>query len=65
MSADTLPRMIPVMAGRVCAGFLIRLGPRGVEAFDRNEKSLGVFTDPIAAASAVEGSATAIKGSTP
>jgi hypothetical protein len=50
--------IVPVMAGGVCAGFLISLGPRGVEAFDRNEKPLGVFASAIEAAVAVEKSAT-------
>jgi hypothetical protein len=48
------PRLIPVMAGKTCAGHLVSLGAYGVEAFDRDDKSLGVFTDPIAAATAVE-----------
>jgi hypothetical protein len=56
MTAD-MPRMIPVMSGRVCAGFLVSAGPRGVEAYDRNEKSLGIFADAVAAATAVERSA--------
>jgi hypothetical protein len=53
MSTDT-PRMISVMIGRACAGFLISAGPRGVEAYDANEKSLGTFPDAIEAATAVE-----------
>jgi hypothetical protein len=53
MSTD-MPRMIPVMVGRACAGFLINAGARGVEAYDRNEQSLGVFADVMAAAAAVE-----------
>jgi len=57
MSADTR-RMIPVMAGRACAGFLISAGPRGVEAFDAAERSLGVFANAIEAAVAVEKAAT-------
>jgi hypothetical protein len=28
-----------------CAGFLISLGPRGVEAFDKDKEPLGVFPD--------------------
>jgi hypothetical protein len=53
MTTD-MPRIRPVMAGGTCAGFLMSLGPRGVEAFDRNEKSLGVFTSVAEAAAAVE-----------
>jgi hypothetical protein len=48
------PRLVPVMRGDTCAGFLISLGPRGVEAFDKDEKSLGVFPDANSAATAVE-----------
>jgi hypothetical protein len=36
------------------ARYLINLGPRGVEAFDQRDRSLGVFADPISAARAVE-----------
>jgi hypothetical protein len=50
-----------VMAGRRCIGCLIK-GRRGIEAFDRNEKRLGVFDCPIDAAAAVEGAAVAAEG---
>jgi hypothetical protein len=56
MTTD-MPRMRPVMSGGVCAGFLVSLGPRGVEAFDRNEHSLGTFAGPIEAANAIENAA--------
>src|SRR5262245_3500165 len=36
------PRMVPIMAGCDCAGFLINLGLHGFEAFDKNEISLGI-----------------------
>jgi hypothetical protein len=58
MGTDNTSRLIPVMAGKTCAGFLLRRGREGVEAFDRDEHSLGLFTDPIAAAAAVEKSGT-------
>jgi hypothetical protein len=64
MSTGT-SKLIPIVAGRVCAGHLINLGPRGVEAFNKDDISLGIFPDVIAAASAVEKSAVAIKGSAP
>ena len=48
------PRLIPVMNGSACAGFLISLGPRGVEAFDKDEKPLGVFPDAASAATTVK-----------
>src|SRR5262249_7645689 len=54
-SEDTeTSRLVSIMNGGACAGFLINLGPRGVEAFDKSEKSLGVFPDVISAATAVE-----------
>jgi hypothetical protein len=52
-SSET-PRLFPVMNGDACAAFLINLGARGVEAFDQDEKSLGVFPDLVSAATAVE-----------
>jgi hypothetical protein len=51
-----MPRMIPVMTGRVCAGFLIRQA-RGIEAYDHAERLIGTFPDVITAAAAVEKSA--------
>jgi crossover junction endodeoxyribonuclease RuvC len=47
------PRLVPVMNGGTCAGFLINLGPRGVEALDKDERPLGVFPDAISAATAI------------
>jgi hypothetical protein len=51
------PRLVPVMNGSACDGFLINRGAGGVEAFDRNEKPLGVFPDAPGAAAAVRKSA--------
>src|SRR5262245_52158049 len=48
------PRLVSVMNGSTCAGFLINLGARGIEAFDKDEKPLGVFPDAISAATAVK-----------
>src|SRR5437764_10019468 len=36
-------RMISVFAEHRCAGFLLHRGPKGVEAFDADCKSLGLF----------------------
>ena len=47
------PRFTSIMNDGACAGFLINLGARGVEAFDQDEKPLGVFPDTISAATAV------------
>jgi hypothetical protein len=48
------PRLVSVMNGGACVGFLIRLGPRGVEAFDKDEKSLGSFPGASCATAAIE-----------
>jgi len=48
------PRLVPVMNGGACVGFLIRRGLHSVEAFDADEKSLGIFPDALGAAAAVE-----------
>src|SRR5262249_21350985 len=52
------PHLVSVMNGDICVGFLIGLGPRGVEAFDKDEKFLGTFPDALSAATAVEKSVT-------
>src|SRR5262245_48729753 len=52
-SAET-PRLVPVMSGNACAGFFVGRGPLGAEAFDADEKSLGIFPDLRSAATAVE-----------
>ena len=41
-SSET-PRLVPVMNGSACAGILIGLGPRGVEAFEQ-DKSRSAFS---------------------
>jgi hypothetical protein len=42
---------------------LVKRGREGVEAFDRDERSLGIFADPIAAAAAIEKSVNRYPGS--
>jgi hypothetical protein len=42
-----------VVHNQICVGFLIARGPAGVESFDRDEHSLGVFTDETAAVAAI------------
>jgi hypothetical protein len=49
--------MVPVIAGTTCLGFLLNRGREGVEAFDRNERSLGVFATAIEAAAAIQNGA--------
>jgi hypothetical protein len=56
---DTL---LSVYDGRECAGFLLRRPRRGVEAFDRDENSLGIFPSEREAANAVLDSASNERG---
>jgi len=46
------PDLLTVYSGRVCIGFLLRRVRHGVEAFDRDSHSLGVFPDQQTAAAA-------------
>jgi hypothetical protein len=45
--------MLCVYDGRTCIGSLIRRGKEGVEAFDTDTKSLGVYPSEDAAATVV------------
>jgi hypothetical protein len=49
--------MTPIVSNGRCVGFLLRRGREGIEAFDADERSLGIFNDPISAANAVQRSA--------
>jgi hypothetical protein len=49
--------MVPIVSDGRCVGFLLRRGRDGIEAFDCNELSLGLYTCPTEAARAVENSA--------
>jgi hypothetical protein len=53
------PRLVSVMHGGTCTGFLIDRGARGVEAFDADEKSFGVFPDAISATIVIKKSSAA------
>jgi hypothetical protein len=44
---------LSVYDGQVCVGHLLPRGKTGVEAFDRDDKSLGIYPDQKAAAGAV------------
>jgi hypothetical protein len=46
--------MVPVISGTTCIGFLIQRGREGIAAHDSNEQLLGLFSDVLAAAAAVE-----------
>jgi hypothetical protein len=45
--------MAPVMRGNDCVGFLLKRGPGGVEAYDREAQSIGTFASEAFAARAV------------
>ena len=47
------PNLLTVYDGRICIGHLLRRGESGVEAFDRDDRSLGIFAEVNAAANAV------------
>jgi hypothetical protein len=51
------PTLRSIYVGRRCVGFMLDRGKVGVEAFDTNENSLGVFPDKKSAADAICGSA--------
>jgi hypothetical protein len=40
--SDSAP-LLSVYSGRTCVGFVLRRGKAGFEAFDVNERSLGLF----------------------
>jgi hypothetical protein len=60
--AEHMARLLSVYDGRDCAGFLIRRPRRGVEPFDREENSLGIFPSEVEAANAVLASASNERG---
>jgi hypothetical protein len=43
MSASTTAPLAYVYDGRQCLGHVLSRGPKGFEAFDRDDKSLGLF----------------------
>jgi hypothetical protein len=45
--------MSTVYVGQYCLGFILARGKTGFEAFDRNEKSIGLFPTQRAAADAI------------
>jgi hypothetical protein len=49
----TAPTLLSVFDGRRCAGFLLNRGVTGWEAFDADQKSLGVFPTRRDAADAI------------
>ena len=57
------PPLIPILAGERCIGHVIDRGRGGFEAFDRNDKSLGVFMNASAAVEALIAAASKPPGS--
>jgi hypothetical protein len=45
--------LVSVYAGQVCLGFVLARGEAGFEAFDADEKSLGLFPTQREAAAAI------------
>jgi hypothetical protein len=52
MTANPEPAMLAVFDGRRCLGHLLRRGPKGWEAFDARDTSLGLHSDQAEAAAA-------------
>jgi len=58
-----LPSMLTVMDGdKQCTGHILSRGKRAFEAFDVDERSLGLFNDLKTAADAVSTASTPISG---
>jgi hypothetical protein len=54
--------MLSVYDGRVCVGWIISRGPRGFEAFDSSERSLGTFETQREAAASISAAAEGADG---
>jgi hypothetical protein len=52
-SMSAAPPLQYVCDGRQCLGHMLSRGKSGIEAFDRDDKSLGLFPSPQDAADAV------------
>jgi hypothetical protein len=54
MSGSKIPMSaLAVYSGQVCLGHILPRGKSGVEAFDADDRSLGIFSDQKSAADAV------------
>jgi hypothetical protein len=49
---------LAVFDGQQCLGHILSRGKAGIEAFDQNDKTLGIFSDQRAAADAVSKAAS-------
>jgi hypothetical protein len=52
-SPNQQPAMFSIYDGRTCQGFVLCRGKAGYEAFDRNDRSRGIFKTLDEAAAAV------------
>jgi hypothetical protein len=52
-AAEFKPSMLSVYDGRECRGFVVNRGREGFEAFDLDERSLGIFTTQREAVAAI------------
>jgi hypothetical protein len=50
---DLAMQALAVYSGTVCLGHIMLRGKAGVEAYDRDDKSIGIYPDQKAAADAV------------
>jgi hypothetical protein len=55
---DTAPNFLSLYDGRECLGFLLPRGPMGVEAFNANTESLGIYPNQKLAADAISAAAS-------
>jgi hypothetical protein len=53
VSSDAQFQCLSVFVGRTCIGFLLLRGKIGIEAFDADTRSLGLFSDQRSAAAAI------------
>jgi hypothetical protein len=53
MTGNPEPAMVSVVDDRRCVGHVLRRGPRGYEAFDSHDVSLGVYPSKAEAAGAL------------
>jgi hypothetical protein len=54
IAEESATPLVPIINRGRCAGYLMKRGREDIEAFDRGGRSLGLFANPIAAATAVE-----------
>jgi hypothetical protein len=52
-AANNKPPMVSIVHANKCVGFVMARGPAGIEAFTRDESSLGLFADERAALIAI------------